>query len=889
MRLRILCGFLTLVAVIPQNVLASVLAIDYGAEFITASLMKPGLPFDVLLNKDSKRKIHSSVGWKRGDRAFGQDAAQLATRFPTDSFSYVKLLQAAPFDSDAARFYAKISTAELSEAARRTTELVQGDGTKWSPEELIGMQLGYVKHLAETAANEKVKDVIITVPAYYTQFERDAVADAVEIADLRLLALIHDGTATGVNYAMTRNFPTTENHIIYDVGASGTRATIVQFSGFTEKTGAPGTQITVSGIGYNRGVGGVELDRRLRDILADHFNEKFGKGKDVRKDKKAMARLWKEAQRVKHILSANNEVKSQVESVAWDIDFKAQVKRSTFEDACKDLQDKWAQPIKDALKNAGLTLDDINSVILAGGSSRVPMVRKVVEEYVGKEKISLNVNADEAPVLGAALHGAALSRQFKTKNIKISDISVHDIQASYFAAATTSNSRPRSITTTLFPAGSKTGTKKTLTFKRKEDFNIFFDYKDIPAPGFPTRMLEVEILGVAEALGNLTERGAIDPVVKATVSLSESGFVSVTGAVAFGEIKDDSLTGKLKGLFGGSSSTEEEAQSAENTPPRDSTSESASSSSSSSAAPSESATADKDKDAKDKKKEKKKEKPEDTIKLEVKTSFTTIPPMTVEEKKVSRARLKAMDQDEAIKTRREETRNSFESYLYRLRDLVTDDTDETPFKKCSQPDERNKISQVLEESFDWLNDRGDLAETTQFLNKRIALETLEKPIMHRYKEIEAFPQALNNSQRANWSTRLFLAEAKQNLTNEIENDLPSKYSLDELESLEKTLKEHETWLSEYVDKQRKVKSWEDPVIETTEMKARAKVLEQQLQRLWKRKVPKIIRKKPTVSATEEAKAEQTPVAGDDDGKQEPLKDKEDGERTGGAKRHPDEL
>jgi hypoxia up-regulated 1 len=94
----------------------------------------------------------------------------------------------------------------------------------------------------------------------------------------------------------------------------------------------------------------------------------------------------------------------------------------------------------------------------------------------------LNVNADEAAVLGAALYGAGLSRQFKTKPIKVTDISVHDIQASYFAASSSANSRPRSITTLIFPAGSKVGSKKVLTFKRKEDFSIFLDYKTPVAP-----------------------------------------------------------------------------------------------------------------------------------------------------------------------------------------------------------------------------------------------------------------------------------------------------------------------------------------------------------------------------------------------------------------------
>ena len=115
---------------------------------------------------------------------------------------------------------------------------------------------------------------------------------------------------------------------------------------------------------------------------------------------------------------------------------------------------------------------------------------------------------------------------------------------------------------------------------------------------------------------------------------------------------------------------------------------------------------------------------------------------------------------------------------------------------------------------------------------------LERPIIHRYQEIEAFPQTLNNSQKWNWGTRLFLTEAKANLTAEETAGLPSKWTREELEGLEKTLKEHETWLNEWVEKQKSVKTNEDPVISTTEMKARARTLEMQLQKLVKRKIPK---------------------------------------------------
>ena len=121
-------------------------------------------------------------------------------------------------------------------------------------------------------------------------------------------------------------------------------------------------------------------------------------------------------------------------------------------------------------------------MILTGGTSRVPLVQSALKSLVGASKIAVNVNADEASVLGAALYGASLSRQFKTKNIKVNDISLFDIQATYWAAKATDNARVRSITTTIFPAGSKVGTKKVLTFKRKEDFSIYLDYKDETAP-----------------------------------------------------------------------------------------------------------------------------------------------------------------------------------------------------------------------------------------------------------------------------------------------------------------------------------------------------------------------------------------------------------------------
>ncbi|KAL5498189.1 LHS1 [Sanghuangporus vaninii] len=842
-----------------QSASGSILAIDYGTEFIKASVIKPGVPFDVLLNRDSKRKIQSSVAWKGEDRLFGSDAFNLAARFPKDSFTYLKLLQGVPYESDGADFFRTISPVQLSRAERGTINVSQSsNSTGWSVEELIAMQFSYIKELAETVggadSREAVRDVIVAVPSYYTQFERDAVVDALEIAGLRLAALVNDGTAVALNFAMSRTFESKEWHVVYDAGAGGVRATVVSFETVQNgKKGRDGAQmlITVAGVGFDRTAGGLELTRRLRDMLALDFEVKHNK--KITGDARGMAKLWKEAERVKAILSANNEATVSVESVAFDIDYRTKVTRASFEAACSDLQAKFSKPISDALENAGLKLDEVKSVILFGGHSRTPVVQASVKSTVGDSKIATSVNADEAAVLGAALYGASISPQFRTKDIKVTDIVPYDIQISYLSQPKTLDSAEdaqtpltaqRTLHTLVFPAGSKVGIKKTMTFKRKDDFVVNMSYKNPPGYGISTDLLEAEISGVKEAFEELSEAGAVDPVVKATLVLSESGFAGIQDAVAYGEIKKESFTDKLKGLFGGS---KEEAKNETSSVPSDGSSsipvtssttqetEGASLSSSSSSSESSASLSS----------ETKKE-PKDTIPLKLTVKPLSIPALTPAEIRRSRDRLIAVDTAEAAKRRREEARNSLEAYLYRLRDLLDDESDASPFKKCSTEEERNALKEKLYDILHWMSEEGDHAQLIDFWDKKDQLESLERPIQFRYKEIEAFPSAFNESQRINFITNLFLTEARKNLTMELTpGGLPAYHTAGELSALEKSLREHESWLNEWVEKQRGRKENEDRVILTTEMKARAKALEKELLKLMRRKTPP---KKKTSSA-----------------------------------------
>ncbi|KAH9920858.1 actin-like ATPase domain-containing protein [Epithele typhae] len=833
-----------------DTVLASVLAIDYGADFIKASLMKPGQPFDVLLDRDSKRKMQTVVGWKKEDRLFGKDAANVAGRFPLDSFSSLKFLLAAPYDSDATSFYTSIATGDTVRTERGTVALRRSDGTQWAVEELIAMQFAYVRDLAESTAGEKVNDVIVTVPPYYTQFERDAVVDAIEISGLRTLALVNDGTAVAVNYAMTRAFPEPEVHVIFDAGASSVRATVVEFAPVPDpkaktKVVRDATQITVHGVGYDRYTGGTELVKRLRDMMLSDFQKRYKR--DISNDKRAMAKLWKEADRIKAVLSANQEAQATIESLAYDIDYKGKFSRSEFEAACRDLKSRFAVPIREALVHAGLKLDNVSSIIFTGGASRTPMVQEAVRSEFPSTKLAFNVNADEAAVLGAALHGAGLSRQFKTKDIRIADIGPYDIQASYQSEVKQPGARPRTINTLVFPVGSKTSTKKTLSFKRTEDFS-----------GYPAEILEAHILGVADAIKNLTEAGGAEPVVKATVMLSESGFASIRDAVLTGEFKDESITGKLKDFFGKGSS-----ESVDETTVNVGEAEEDTSTTTSSAAAAASAVSKKE-----------------PIPLEIESKFPALAPMSVTEKRVGRERLKAIDTQELSKRKHEEARNTLEGYIYKLRDLLSDESPSAPFMKCSQSEERKKIAQKVDETLVWLNEHGDDANTAQYIEQRSALETLERPIVHRYKEIEEFPQALNNSQLWNWHSTLFLEDARANLTRDLEAGIaagmsaPLKYTKEELDDFEKTLKEHESWLDEWVEKQKKVKMNEDPVILTSEMRARAKVLENHLQRLYRKPPPKKPKKTSSSTAKTATTSEAASASESASASSEPVKHEE---------------
>uniref|UniRef100_A0A4W3J9M9 Hypoxia up-regulated protein 1 n=1 Tax=Callorhinchus milii TaxID=7868 RepID=A0A4W3J9M9_CALMI len=433
---------------------------------------------------------------------------------------------------------------------------------KYSPEELVGMMLNYSRSLAQEFAEQPIKDLVITVPVYFNQAERRAVLQAAHIAGLKVLQLINDNTAVALNYGVFRRKDinsTAQTVMFYDMGSSSTTATIIIYQTVKTKDSGTQPQLHVRGVGYDRTLGGFEMELRLRDHLATLFNGQKKSSKDVREHPRAMGKLWKEANRVKTILSANVDHVAQIEGLLDDIDFRAKVTRAEFEDLCGDLFERVAGPVHQALKVAEMHMDEIDQVILVGGATRVPKVQEILLKVVGKEELGKNINADEAAAMGAVYQAAALSKAFKVKPFLIRDAALYPIQVE-FMRDIEEEEGVKSIKhnkRVLFQRMSPYPQRKVITFNRYiDDFEFFVNYGEM-------NFLDDHNLGIFGSLNLTTVRlngvgssfkkhtDAESKGIKAHFNMDESGILTLDRVNL---ISPTELGNTISSLFGGGSS-----------------------------------------------------------------------------------------------------------------------------------------------------------------------------------------------------------------------------------------------------------------------------------------------------------------------------------------------
>lgn len=741
---------------------SAVLGLDVGTEYFKATLVKPGIPLEIVLSKDSKRKESAAIAFKPTresdapfpERFYGGNALALAARFPDDVYINLKTLLGLPFDDETVKSYwSRYPALNLETApdgrgsvALRSNRL--GEAQKkdaFLVEEILAMQLKEVKSNADALAGKgsDVRDVVITYPAFYTAEEKRSLVLAAELAGLKIQSLISDGLAVGLNYATSRKFPSVsdgekpEYHVVFDMGAGSTTASVLRFQSRKVKDvgkfNKTVQEIHVLGSGWDRTLGGDSLnDLIVNDMVAKLAEHKQLKDNvtpaQIKAHGKTMARLWKDAEKLRQVLSANTETGTSFEGLYDDeLNFKYKITRADFEKMAAEHVARIGGPLKQALSAAGLKLDEIDSVVLHGGAIRTPFVQKQLEKICGSsKKLRTNVNADEAAVFGAAFKGAALSPSFRVKDIRASDAASYPIVLKW-------NSDGKERSQKLFTAVSQVGPEKQVTVKNLDDFEFSF-YQQVEEQGLP--VLSVQTQNLTASVNKLKDTfgcTAANITTKFNIRLNPvNGLPEVTSGNVSCEVeaeKKGSVVDDVKGFFGLGSKKGEQEPLNEDEASESITLEPEAESSTTTSASSSTTTTTKEN-----------AKPTSQTKLEIipislkSTTLGTQAPSVAEMARI-KGRLAAFDASDRDRVLREEALNELESFIYRSRDLVENEE----FIKAVKEDQLTLLQEKVAKASDWLYEDSDNAKTADFQSKMKDLKAIVNPALKRMKETSTRP------------------------------------------------------------------------------------------------------------------------------------------------------
>jgi heat shock protein 1/8 len=283
----------------------------------------------------------------------------------------------------------------------------------FTPEEISSMVLVKMKETAEAFLGNKVKDAVITVPAYFNDSQRQATKDAGVIAGLNVLRIINEPTAAALAYGLDKKLKGEQSILIYDLGGGTFDVSILQISdGLFEVKSTNG----------DTHLGGEDFDNRMVNHFVTEFKRK--NNKDVSKNQKALRRLRTSCERAKRTLSSSAEATVEIDSLHEGIDFYSKITRARFEELNMDLFKNTLGPVEQALNDAKMSKSQIDEIVLVGGSTRIPKVQKLLEDFFNGKPVNKTINPDEAVAYGAAVQAAILSGD---KSNEIKDVLLVDV------------------------------------------------------------------------------------------------------------------------------------------------------------------------------------------------------------------------------------------------------------------------------------------------------------------------------------------------------------------------------------------------------------------------------------------------------------------------------